>query len=421
VKENNTDISELPLNVSNGFKDELTELLKTGARKMLQAAIEDEVTEYIDRNSGDIDDNGHRLVVRNGHHPERNLQTGLGDIPIKKPKINDKRYDDDGDKFLFQSTIVPPYLKRTKSIEELVPWLYLRGISTGDFPSALEAILGKHASGLSATSVVRLKKHWEGDFSDWSRRDLSNKRFIYMWADGIYPKVRLNKSDSQCLLVIMGTTVDGKKELVAIGEGLRESELSWREVLLDLKRRGLSTGPELAIGDGALGFWAAINKEYPKAAHQRCWVHKVANILNKLPKSTQGKAKGLLKEIYTSENRHTASGAVDHFCEVYEPKYPKAVKCLVKDTTELLAFFDFPAEHWIHIRTTNPIESLFATIRLRTKRTKGHGSPREALAMAFKLAQCAEKRWRKLRGYQLIADVIDINIKFEDGVKMKAA
>ncbi len=421
MSEGNTNSQSNPFESGLGFKDQLTELLRQGARRMLQAAIEEEVADYIAKNQAYVDDSGKRLVVRNGHHPERMLQTGIGNIPIKKPKINDKRVDESGHRLRFQSSIVPAYLKRTKSIEELVPWLYLRGISTGDFPTALKSILGENAEGLSATSVVRLKKHWEDDFADWSKRDLSKNHYVYFWADGIYPRIRLDDSQSQCFLVVMGATKDGQKELVAIGEGLRESELAWREVLLDLKRRGLTTPPSLAVGDGALGFWAAISKEYPTTEHQRCWVHKTCNVLDKLPKSSHGKAKGLLKDIYTADTRKLATEAVDHFCETFYPKHPKAVDCLVKDKDELLRFYDFPAEHWIHIRTTNPIESMFATIRLRTKRTKGHGSAKAALTMAFKLAQCAEKNWNKLRGSKLLADVISVDFTFKDGVKVAVA
>lgn len=421
MKDDISNSKVIPFDSGCGFEDELTSLLRQGAKKMLQAAIESEVAAYVDQHKSCLDGEGRRMVVRNGHHPERDLQTGIGPITIKKPKVNDKRVDGHGERIRFHSSIVPAYLKRTKSVEELIPWLYLRGISTGDFPSALEALLGKDAPGLSSTSVVRLKKHWEDDFATWSSRELSKERFVYFWADGIYPRVRLEDSESQCFLVIMGATKEGKKELVAIGEGLRESEDAWREVLLDLKKRGLAVGPELAAGDGALGFWAAISKEYPNAAHQRCWVHKTANVVAKLPKSSHGKAKGYLKDIYTAETRKQAEAAMDHFCEVFEPKHPNAVKCLIKDKMELLAFYDFPAEHWVHLRTTNPIESLFATIRLRTKRTKGHGSAKAALSMAFKLAQCAEKKWNKLRGSQLLADVISVDFKFQDGVKIAVA
>lgn len=421
MKKSTTEAQVIPFDSGKGFEDELTAILKKGARQMLQAAIETEVAEYIASHASCLDDKGCRLVVRNGHHPERSIQTGIGDISIKKPKVNDKRVDKNGTRIRFHSSIIPPYLKRTKSVEELVPWLYLRGISTGDFPQALEALLGKDAAGLSATSVVRLKKHWEEDFLNWNKRSLSSKRYVYFWADGVYPRIRLDDSDGQCFLVIMGATKDGKKELVAIGEGQRESELAWREVLMDLKRRGLEVGPELAVGDGALGFWAAISKEYPKTTHQRCWVHKTCNVIDKLPKGSQNLGKGLLKDIYTADSREAAEKAVEHFQKTFNAKHPKAVDCLIKDKDELLAFYDFPAEHWVHIRTTNPIESLFATIRLRTKRTKGHGNAKTALTMVFKLAQCAEKKWNKLRGSQLLADVIDVNFRFENGVKVAVA
>jgi transposase-like protein len=421
MKEVSTGATVIPFDSGSGFPDELTILLRQGARQMLQAAIESEVADYVAQHAGCLDSNGHRLVVRNGHHPKREIQTGIGPIAVEKPKVNDKRIDEQGERLRFQSSIIPPYLKRTKSVEELVPWLYLRGISTGDFPSALEALLGKDAPGLSATSVVRLKKHWEDDFADWGKRDLSKERYVYFWADGVYPRIRLDDGDSQCFLVIMGATKDGEKKLVAIGEGQRESEHAWREVLLDLKRRGLKSGPELGVGDGAIGFWKALSTEYPNAKHQRCWVHKTCNVLDKLPQGVQNKAKGLLKDIYTADMRKQAESAFDHFCEVFAAKHDKAVLCLSKDREELLAFYNFPAEHWMHIRTTNPIESLFATIRLRTKRTKGHGSAKTALTMAFKLAQCAEKNWNKLRGSQLLADVIDINFRFEDGVKIAVA
>ncbi len=421
MRDGNTTSNTLPFNTSTDVTDPLKAILSEGAKQMLQAAIEAEVEQYIETYKSCRDDRGHRLVVRNGHHPERKIQTGIGLLAVRKPKVNDRRVDETGERIRFQSSILPAYLKRTKSIEELVPWLYLRGISTGDFSSALEAILGKDAPGLSATSVVRLKQHWEQDFADWGSRDLSRDRFVYWWVDGVYPRVRLGDSDAQCLLVIMGATADGDKKLVAIGEGLRESEVSWREVLLDLKRRGLGVGPEIATGDGALGFWAAVSKEYPHAQHQRCWVHKTCNVLDKLPKSSQAKAKGLLKDVYLAETRKDAESAIAHFSAVFSSKHSRAVTCLVKDESELLAFYDFPAEHWVHLRTTNPIESLFATIRLRTKRTKGHGSTKAALTMAFKLAACAERKWNKLRGSKLLADVIDANFRFEDGVKVKAA
>ena len=370
--------------------DMITDLCREGAKKMLQMAIEQEIAEYIDRHQDIVDEYGHRLVVRNGHLPERQIQTGIGQIAIKQPRIDDRRFDESGQRQRFQSSILPPYLRRTKSIDELIPWLYLKGISTGDFSDALAAILGPDAPGLSATNVTRLKAGWIDEYKAWTKRSLKGKRFIYFWADGIYSRVRLGDDDDrQCLLVIMGATENGFKEMVAIEAGVRESELSWKEVLLDLKRRGLEEGPELAIGDGALGFWAALEKVFPKTRRQRCWVHKMANVLDKLPKSLHGKAKGLLHEIWMASTRKEADKAFDHFMAVYKAKYPKATECLYKDRDDLLAFYDFPAEQWKHIRTTNPIESTFATIRLRTKRTKGHGSAEAALAMMFNLSECA--------------------------------
>lgn len=420
MKRDTTDSNLVPMHQIPETTDALTEICREGAQKMLQMAIENEVAEYIKSHSESLDTNGHRLVVRNGHHPERSIQTGLGNIPISKPKVNDKRVASDGSKMRFSSSIIPPYLKRSKTMEEFIPWLYLRGISSGDFNEALGSLLGPGASGLSASTVVNLKRCWEEEYLDWNKRSLKGKEYVYIWADGIYPRIRLDKSESQCFLVIMGATSEGKKELIAIGEGARESDLEWREVLLDLKRRGLVEPPKIAVGDGAIGFWQAISKVYPNTIHQRCWVHKTCNILAKLPKSQQSKAKGLLHNIWMAETRHDANEAFEHFLETYKLKYEKAAKCLKKDKDELLHFYDFPAEHWKHLRTSNPIESMFATIRLRTKRTKGHGNAMAALTMAFKLAKCAEKKWRKLSGYELIADVIDIKFKFVDGIKKAA-
>lgn len=401
--------------------DAITDLCREGARKMLQRAIEQEIAEYIEQHQNLVDESGHRLVVRNGHLPERQIQTGIGEISVKQPRVDDRRRDKNGQRFRFHSSILPPYLRRTKSIDELIPWLYLKGISTGDFSDALAAILGPNAAGLSATNVVRLKAGWIEEYKAWSKRSLKGKRFIYFWVDGIYSRVRLgDDGDRQCLLVVMGATENGYKEMIAIEAGIRESELSWREVLLDLKRRGLETGPELAIGDGALGFWAALEKEFPKARRQRCWVHKMANVVDKLPKSMHSKAKGLLHDIWMAPTREEAGKSFSHFLSVYSVKYPKATTCLNKDRDDLLAFYDFPAEQWKHIRTTNPIESTFATIRLRTKRTKGHGSAEAALAMMFKLSECAAKRWRKLDGAELLADVISLNVRFIDGMRKAA-
>jgi transposase-like protein len=403
-------------------RDLLQELLRNGARDMLAKAVEQEVQDYLDAHAKILDERGHRLIVRNGYKDERTIQTGLGDIPVRQPRVNDKRIDEHGQRCRFVSQILPPYLRRTRSVEELIPWLYLRGISTGDFAQALEALLGPEASGLSATNIVRLKAVWEKDWSEWSGRSLAGKRYVYFWADGIHFNIRLEDADNnrQCILVIMGATADGTKELIAIADGYRESEQSWMEVLLSLKARGLEQGPELAVGDGALGFWKALRKVYSSTKEQRCWVHKEVNVTNKLPKSQQAKAKESLREIWMAANRADAVRAFDLFVEVYKAKYPGAAECLEKDRDELLAFYDFPAEHWLHIRTTNPIESTFATVRLRTVRTKGSGSRTACLTMVFKLAQCAQKTWRKLNGSALLPDVI-AGVKFIDGAKAEAA
>ncbi len=400
-------------------KDVLAEILRDGARKMLGEAIEAEVADYVAAHAHQRDAAGHRLVVRNGYAPERELQTGLGALAVKQPRVNDKRVDDAGNRFRFTSQILPPYLRKTKSIEELIPWLYLRGISTGDFSQALTALLGPDAPGLSASTVVRLKQVWQQDHEVWCKQSLTDRRYAYWWVDGIYFNIRLEE-DRQCILVIMGATADGKKELVAIQDGFRESEQSWTELLLDLKARGLKVGPQLAVGDGALGFWKALRKVYGQTRQQRCWVHKTANVLNKLPKNKHGKAKGMLHDIWMAETRDQAHKAFDLFVESYQAKYPQAVKCLAKDREVLLAFYDFPAEQWMHIRTTNPIESTFATVRLRTKRTKGSGSRGACLAMVFKLTMCAQRTWRALNGSPLLADVIR-GVQFVDGIKQQAA
>ena len=302
----------------------------------------------------------------------------------------------------------------------MLPWLYLKGVSTGDFQEALAALLGDEASGLSSTTITRLKGVWKNEYDDWQRRSLKDRRYVYIWADGVYFNVRLGEDDRNCILVIMGTTTEGEKELLAVVEGYRESALTWKELLLDLKSRGLTIDPSLAIADGALGFWAALPQVFPSTKTQRCWVHKTANVLDKLPKSTQPLAKKMLHEIYNSPRKAEAERVFDHFIETYDAKYPKAVKCLVKDRENLLTFYDFPAEHWPHIRTTNPIESTFATVRLRTNKTKGCGSSTATLLMVFKLAQSAQKNWRRLRGYERLADVIDIKWKFVDGERTKA-
>jgi putative transposase len=403
-------------------RDVLTDILRQGAQEMLATAIENEVAEYVERHAALRDGEGHRLVVRNGRLPARQIQTGLGLVEVQQPRVNDRRIDEQGQRMRFSSTILPPYLRRTQSLDELIPWLYLRGLSTGDFTEALQALLGPQAKGLSATNIVRLKECWQQEWKDWSKQSLAEKTYVYLWADGIYFNIRLEEPDNsrQCILVLMGATADGRKELIAITDGYRESADSWRELLLDAKQRGLTIGPRVATGDGALGFWAALREIYPQTREQRCWVHKTANVLDKMPKSLHEKAKAMLQEIWMAATRERALKAFALFVQTFEAKYPKAVECLVKDREVLLTFYDFPAEHWVHLRTTNPIESTFATVRLRTVRTKGSGSRTACLTMVFKLAQCAEKHWRRLNGQALLPDVIR-GVKFVDGLKEIAA
>jgi len=393
-------------------KDSLTELLRVGARELITKAIEAELSDFLSRYENLRDDQGRKQVVRNGHLPERKIMTGLGGVDIKVPKTRDKS----GQKIHFRSSLLPPYIKRTKSVETVLPWLYLKGISTGDFSSALSALLGKDAKGLSSGTISRLKQVWSDEYDDWRTRDLSKESYVYIWADGIYFNVRSDDA-RQCILVIIGVTASGSKEFLAISDGYRESEQSWTEVLLDLKSRGIKS-PRLAIGDGALGFWKASRKIFSQTRSQRCWVHKTANILNKLPRHSQGKAKQGIHDIWMAETREDAEKAFDLFLATYKAKYPKAAQCLEKDREEMLAFYDFPADHWAHIRTSNPIESTFATVRLRTQKTRGCVSRTTILAMVFKLGLSAEKGWRKLRGFRQLADVIN-GVKFIDGIDEK--
>lgn len=399
--------------------DVLTEIIQRGARKLLQTALEKEVSDHIAMLRDQVDEDNRRLVVRNGYKPARTIQTGIGDVEVRQPRVNDRRVDEDGNRIRFKSSILPPYLRRTKSIEELIPWLYLKGVSTGDFSEALAALLGPDAPGLSASTIVRLKGVWQREHQEWTNRDLRGKRYVYIWVDGIHFNIRLEKG-RQCILVVMGATADGKKELIAVHDGTRESELSWKEVLLDLKHRGMEFEPHLAVGDGALGFWKALPQVWSTTLVQRCWCHKTANVLNKMPKSVQPSAKNALHQIWMAETRDEAERAFAKFGATYRAKHPRAVECLEKDREELLAFYDFPAEHWKHLRTTNPIESTFATVRLRTKRTKGSGSAAACLSMVFKLAQAAERKWRKLNGYALLGDVIR-GVQFKDGTKVSDA
>ena len=392
----------------------LDELVRAGARRMLQEAIEAEVAAYIEQHRELRDHNGHQLVIRNGHLPERDLITGAGPVRLRQPRVRDKRA---GKKFT--SAILPPFLRRVPSVDALIPLLYLKGISTGDFAEALQSILGSNAAGLSATNIVRLKEGWRKDYDVWSRRDLSGKRYVYWWADGIYFNVRLDK-DRPCLLVLMGALADGTKEMVALLDGQRESKESWIEILRDLQRRGLKAGPRLAVGDGALGFWRALEEVFPEVCEQRCWVHKTANILDKLPKRVQPDAKRMIHEMYLSGTLADAEKAYQDFVRQYQAKYPKAVECLVKDKEVMFAFYDFPAEHWLHLRTTNPIESMFSTVRHRTRQTKGCGSRLATLTMVFKLGLEAERHWRRLNGNQHILKVIE-GVKFVDGVLKEVA
>ncbi|MDI6788835.1 MAG: IS256 family transposase [Planctomycetota bacterium] len=391
----------------------LEQVLRDGAQTMLQKAIEWEVQEYLIANESRQDKTGHRLVVRNGRRESRQLQTGIGDIEICQPRINDRRK---GKRFI--SNILPPYARRAPSIEALLPALYLAGVSTNNFATALQAILGESAKGLSANSIVRLKDIWEKEYRQWAGRNLSGREYIYWWVDGIYFNVRLT-DERPCLLVVIGALRDGTKELLAIWDGQRESKLSWQELLSDLKRRGISQGPRLAIGDGALGFWAAIEEEYPKVDQQRCWVHKTANILDKLPKKIQPSAKELIHQMYMAPTKAEAFKAYDEFMKCYQAKYPKACECLAKDKDELFTFYNYPAEHWVHIRTTNVIESAFATVRHRTRQTKGCGSRVATLTMVYKLGLEAEKGWIKLRGHNLIIKVME-GIRFKDGLEEAA-
>ena len=395
----------------------LEEIIREGARKLLQQAIENEVAEYLERFSGQRDERGRRLVVRNGTLPAREIVSGIGPLRIRQPRVRDRREGED-----FSSNILPRYMRRVPSIDNLIPVLYLKGISTGDFTRALEAILGERAPGLSAANIVRLKRQWEQDYQQWAKRDISSKRYVYFWADGIYFNVRLEDpgNDRQCILVIMGALEDGRKEMVAVLDGYRESKESWRGVLRDLKRRGLKEVPKLAVGDGGLGFWAALEEEFPQTREQRCWVHKTLNILDKMPKGMHSKVKAHLREMYTAPTKEEALKAYEEFLILYRAKYERACECLKKDKDVLFTFYDFPAEHWVHIRTTNPIESTFGTVRHRTRKTKGCGSRLATLTMVFKLSLEAEKTWKKLKGHQLIAKVLE-GVKFADGEMMEEA
>lgn len=394
------------------IEDPLTELLRTGAKRLIQQAVEAELSELLAAHAGATDAEGRAAVVRNGYLPEREVLTGVGPVQVKVPKVRSRG----AEPVVFRSSLVPPYVRRAQTLDAALPWLYLKGISTGQMAEALEVLVGPDAKGLSAPVVSRLKKTWYQEYEAWRESRLDRDRWVYLWADGIYSGLRA-EGQKLCALVVIGVNERGQKRFLAIEDGVRESTQSWREVLLGLKGRGLEIPPELAVGDGALGFWAALDEVFPGTRHQRCWVHKTANVLNALPKSVQPKAKAALHEIWMAPTREDAQRAFDGFITTYQAKYPKAVACLVKDREALLAFYDFPAEHWTHLRTTNPIESTFGTIRHRTDRTKGCVTRNTMLAMIFKLGLCAEKRWRRIRGFNHLAKVID-GVKFKDGIEV---
>ena len=400
------------------FDDPLTSVLRSGARQLLAQAIEMEAEAFLaamkDRKLPD----GRDRVVRHGHGPERSIQTGIGPVPVSRVKIRDRGAEGE-DRIRFTSAILPLWARRTKSLDALLPVLYLRGLSTGDFQEALSALLGKDAPNLSPSVVSRLTAEWEGEYDRWQGRDLSARRYVYVWADGVYLQARMEDA-AECMLVVIGATPEGRKELVGFQVGVRESEQSWRELLVDLKKRGLGVAPQIAVGDGALGFWKALDAVFPGTRHQRCWVHKTANVLNKVAKSVQPAMKNDLREIWRSPDCAAAEAAIDVFAEKYGAKYPKAVECLTKDRRQMLAFYDFPAEHWDHLRTSNPIESVFSTVRHRTIRTKGALSTTTARLMVFKLVTAAAKTWRRLKGENQLPKVVS-GVRFADGIEVTHA
>lgn len=392
-------------------RDAIHSVLRDGARQLIHQAVEAELAAFLADYEHVTDVHGRRCVVRNGYQPEREVLTGVGPVTVQTPKTRDRS----GSGIRFTSSVLPPYLRKTREVAEVLPWLYLKGISAGDFNEALAALFGGEVEGLSVSTISRLKGQWADELEAWRHRDLSDRRYVYWWADGVHFNIR-GEDERACLLVIVGVREDGVKEFVAIEDGYREDAQSWREVLVDLKHRGLTEGPELAIGDGALGFWKALAQEYGATRAQRCWVHKTANVLSKLPQSAQPKAKERLHRVWQAPTRDEAHAAFDAFVAGYEAKYPKAADCLRKDRDELLAFYDFPAEHWQHLRTTNPIESTFATVELRAHKTRGCVSRQTLLSLVYKLGQSAQKRWRRLRGFRKLPDVT-AGIEYIDGVR----
>lgn len=396
-------------------EDALTQVLRTGAQELIRQAVEAELAELLEQHTCRTDAQGRAALVRNGHLPERQVVTGLGPLSVRVPKVRSRT----DERVAFHSRLVPPYVRRSRTLDAALPWLYLKGISTGQMQEALEVLVGPEAKGLSAPVVSRLKRQWQAEYEGWRRRRLDRDRWVYCWADGIYSGLRAERQ-RLCMLIVIGLNDRGEKHFLAIEDGVRESTQSWREVLLDLKARGLEEPPKLAVGDGAMGFWAALEEVFPATRHQRCWVHKTANVLNYLPRSMQARAKVALHEVWMAPARAEAERAFDQFVATYQLKYPKAVYCLAKDREALLAFYDFPAEHWVHLRTSNPVESTLGTIRHRTDRAKGCVTRETMLALAYKLAMCAERRWKRIRGFHQVGKLIE-GVKFQDGIAIEAS
>jgi putative transposase len=414
-----SDTTVVALRQPDAVEDPLTAVLRSGARRLLAQAVEAEAEAFLAAMRGLRLPDGRERLVRHGYGPERLVQTGIGAGPVRRVKRRDRGAGSEGDRVRFTSTILPRWARRTPSLEAVLPILYLRGVAMGDFQEALAALLGKEAPNLSPAAIARLRDTWQADYARWQRRDLAARHYVYLWADGIYLQARM-QPQAACLLVLIGATPEGKKELVGFQVGVRESAQSWRELLVDLKARGLAIAPELATGDGGLGFWKALEAVFPSTRHQRCWGHKTSNVLNKLPKSVQRTAKQDLREIWQAPDRDTAEMAITTFAEKYAAKYEKAVTCLIKNRDALLTFYDFPAEHWDHLRTSNPIESVFATVRHRTVRTKGALSQDTARLMVFKLAMAASRTWRRLKGENLLPKVVQ-GVRFRNGVEVKEA
>ena len=412
----NENSNVVPLRQPDEIDDPLTNILRSGARQLLAQAVEMEAEAFLAAMKGLKLPDDHDRLVRHGHGPVRTIQTGIGAVEVERVKIRDRAAASDGERVRFTSAILPLWARRTKSLDALLPVLYLRGISTGDFQEALAALLGKDAPNLSPAVISRLTAEWQGEYERWQKRDLSARRYVYVWADGVFLQARM-EDHGECMLVLIGATPEGKKELIGFQVGVRESAQSWRELLVEAKSRGLKIAPEIAVGDGALGFWKALEEVFPATRHQRCWVHKTANILNKVALSVQANMKKDLREVYLAPNRASAEVAIDVFAEKYGAKYDKAVECLTKDRDALLALYNFPAEHWDHLRTTNPIESVFATVRHRTVRTKGSLSSTTAKLMVFKLLCAASKTWRRLKGTNQLPKVI-AGVRFENGIEV---